>query len=190
MKTGEIIFKFRGITPIPFLIVAIIMADPQQGLVIFGGLLMFVGELLRLTGVSYVGPSTRTRELVAEKLITNGPYAFVRNPVYLGNVLIYTGASILAGAWLPYLLYLVILFFSIQYGICVRYEEAYLEKVFGEDFIDYTHAVPRFFPRISPFPARGNEKPDWSAALLSERTTFLEILGYILLIVIHYYFIG
>ena len=190
MKIGEFIFKFRGITPIPFLIVAIILAEPREDLVVFGGILMIAGELLRLAGVSYAGASTRARELVTEKLITNGPYAYVRNPMYFGNVLMYAGASILAGAWLPYLLYLVIIFFSIQYGICVRYEEAYLEKIFSEEYIRYNNLVPRFFPRISPYPDRGHDKPDLIAAFFSEKTTFLGILGFLILISVRLYFIS
>ena len=149
---------------------------------IFGAILMVFGELLRIISVGYLGVSSRAREIVAEKLITNGPYAYIRNPMYTGNMFLYIGASIFAGGWLPYLLYLVILFFSIQYSLSVNYEEVNLKDLHGEAYQNYNESVPRFYPRLTSYPQKSNQKIDLMTALVSEKTTFLAIIGFIIMV--------
>ena len=99
MKLGELLFKSRGYTPIPFLLVALIFAVPVNQLIIIGLFMIFFGEFMRLWGVSYAGAATRTREAGAPELVSNGPFAYVRNPLYIGNILIYVGAIVLSGVW-------------------------------------------------------------------------------------------
>lgn len=182
MKIGELLYKYRGYTPVPFFIAGIILANPREDLMIFGAILMAFGELLRIISVGYLGVSSRARELVSEKLVTNGPYAFLRNPMYTGNMFLYMGASIFAGGWLPYMLYLAILFFSIQYSLTVKYEESGLENTHTEKYLNYKESVPRFYPRLSPYPEKSKEKLDLSTAIISEKTTFLAIIGFILMV--------
>jgi protein-S-isoprenylcysteine O-methyltransferase Ste14 len=149
---------------------------------IFGAILMAFGELLRIISVGYIGEASRAREIVADKLITNGPYAYIRNPIYTGNMFLYMGASIFAGSWLPYLLYLVILFFSIQYSLSVKYEESILTEIHGKSYSDYLESVPRFYPRMSAYSKKSNHKMDLAIALASEKTTFLAIIGFIVMV--------
>jgi protein-S-isoprenylcysteine O-methyltransferase Ste14 len=182
LRLGELLYKYRGFTPVPFIITGIALANPRYDLMIFGAILMVFGELLRIVSVGYLGLSSRAREIVAEKLVTNGPYAYLRNPMYMGNIFLYMGASIFAGGWLPYMLYLVILVFSIQYSLTIKYEESGLKDLHGEKYIDYTESVPRYYPRLSPYPQRSKEKIELSTALISEKTTFLAIIGFIILV--------
>jgi protein-S-isoprenylcysteine O-methyltransferase Ste14 len=182
------LYKYRGYTPVPFFIAGVILANPRTDLMIFGVLLMAFGELLRIISVGYIGVSSRAREIVSEKLITNGPYSFIRNPMYTGNMFLYMGASIFAGGWLPYLLYLVILYFSIQYSLSVKFEESVLEELHGEAYSDYLESVPRFYPRLTAYPQKTNQKMDLTSALVSEKTTFMAIIGFIVLVQLVSYF--
>lgn len=174
----------------PFFAVALILADPQQDLVIFGIILIVFGELLRIWGVSYAGGPTRTRNVGAPILVTNGPFAYIRNPLYLGNIIIYTGVIIAIGGWLPYLMWIVILFFSLQYMFIIRLEENKLIELFGEKYIDYKNAVPRYFPRLSPYPNRTYIKPEVISALKSEKSTFLNMLFLAILFILRWHFIN
>jgi protein-S-isoprenylcysteine O-methyltransferase Ste14 len=187
MSVGEVVYKNRGFTPVLFIVPAILLANPQKDLAIFGGILMGFGELLRIIAVSYIGASARAREVNTEKLVTNGPYGFLRNPMYLGNMFLYTGASILTAAWLPYLLYLAILFFTIQYAFCIKYEEQELAQVYTEEYHNYKTAVPRYFPRLSPYQGAQNITPDLSQALMSEKSTLLAIAGFLTLVLGKWY---
>lgn len=181
MKIGDFFFKVRGYTPIPFLLTAIIFAQPVKDLVIFGSILVVFGELMRIWGVSYAGGATRTRNVGAPDLVSNGPFAFIRNPLYIGNIFIYMGAIILSGALLPHLLYLVIIFFSIQYTFIVLFEEKELHNLFGEKYEKYLESVPRFYPRLSPYPGRTKIKGDITRAIKSEKTTFLAIFLFLII---------
>ena len=100
-------------------------------------MLMF-GELIRIWAVSYAGGKTRTRKVGAPELCTSGPYSFTRNPLYLGNMFMYIGISIIAGA--PNIILMISIIFSfflIQYTFIVSLEEETLTALFGEQYINY-----------------------------------------------------
>jgi protein-S-isoprenylcysteine O-methyltransferase Ste14 len=83
------------------------------------------------------------------ELACSGPYAFVRNPMYLGRFLLVGGALLLTGQpWilLPYAL--VYYFYMVNR---VKREEAVLAPLFGEVYARYCAEVPRFWPRLAPY---------------------------------------
>src|ERR1700721_4364851 len=84
-----------------------------------------------------------------EALATSGPYAYTRNPLYLGSLLIGVGFAVAAQSWGGGIV-LVVMFFAIYLPL-IRGEEAFLRKAFAE-FDAYAKRVPRMFPRVSPFP--------------------------------------
>ena len=184
MKIGELLFKTRGYTPFPFLLIALVFANPQMTLVISGIVLIFLGEFMRLWGVSYAGAATRTREAGAPELVSNGPFSHVRNPLYIGNILIYVGAVVLSGTWIPYLVVLVFLFFYIQYTFIILHEEAKLEILFKESYTEYKKSVPRFIPKFMPYKNKSNIVPQVKKAFRSERSTFISMGSFLLLFII------
>jgi protein-S-isoprenylcysteine O-methyltransferase Ste14 len=107
---------------------------------------LVIGALLRIWAVSHPGRHTRSRTIKAPSLITTGPYACVRNPIYLGNFLIGLGLVVTAEAilWIPF--YFVI--FSLPYREIVDQEERFLRRKFGDEFDRYLEAVPRWLPRV------------------------------------------
>lgn len=83
-----------------------------------------------------------------EELTTTGPYAYVRNPLYLGSLIMAIGFAIAAqSAWV--LLIIVVMFFAIYLPV-IRGEEAYLRAVFPS-FDAYSQNVPRLWPRLRPY---------------------------------------
>ena len=66
--------------------------------------------------------------------------------------------------------------------MAVKYEESDMEDLHGDDFLNYKENVPRFYPRLTPYPQKSKEKMDLATALRSERTTFLTIIGFIILV--------
>lgn len=79
-------------------------------------------------------------------LTTHGPYAFTRNPLYLGSGLIGLGFVVASGQ--PILLLALAVFFGGLYGRAVLREERRLERNFGDEYRAYAQAVPRLLPRI------------------------------------------
>jgi protein-S-isoprenylcysteine O-methyltransferase Ste14 len=190
LKIGELLFKSRGYTPIPFLLIALIFSNPQKILIIIGIFMILLGEFMRLWGVSYAGSVTRTREAGAPELVSNGPFSYVRNPLYIGNILIYVGAIILSGVWFPYLSILVFLFFYIQYTFIISHEEEKLEELFKESYIEYKKSVPRFVPKMKPFKSKNNNTPQVKKAFISERSTFISMGSFLLLFILRICFIS
>jgi protein-S-isoprenylcysteine O-methyltransferase Ste14 len=166
------IFSYRSYTPIPFLIVMLIFAEPTLWSLLIGFLIALVGELIRFWGVGYAGGETRTTGPVGgSKLVTNGPYAYVRNPLYLGNMLMYLGFGVMSMALFPYFQIIGLIYFFVQYYLIVTLEEDYLSRAFPDEYALYIKHVPRFIPRLKRYEFASNFKFDIKEALRSERRT-------------------
>src|SRR5690606_2311107 len=97
------IFKYRSYTPIPFVIVMLLFENANIWSLVIGFLIALSGEAFRLWGVSWAGSETRTTGTVGGTfLIISGPFAHVRNPLYVGNILMYTGLGIMSYALFPW----------------------------------------------------------------------------------------
>lgn len=189
-KLAELFFRYRSYTPIPFLIVMIIFENASVSSLISGFIIALIGEAIRLWGVSWAGSETRTTGKVGGSyLIISGPFAYVRNPLYVGNILIYLGLGIMSYALFPYLQIIALLFFIIQYYLIVKAEEEYLFNAFGEQYKKYFNNVPRFFPRFTPHRDSSVEQPPFKIkeGLKSERRTLQALFVVSLLILIKYY---
>jgi protein-S-isoprenylcysteine O-methyltransferase Ste14 len=185
----RLIFKYRSYTPVPFLLVMIWFARPTVLSLVIGFAVIFTGELIRFWGVSIVGAETRTTGTVGGTfLITNGPFSYVRNPLYLGNMMLYAGVGIMSMALFPWMLIVAIAWFYLQYYLIVTREEEYLAATFGREFDEYRRNVRRFVPRLTPYrsvrPAAKTVDP--SEGLSSERRT-LQAIGLVISLVVAKY---
>ena len=171
-EISEGFFKYRSYTPIPFLVLTIMYINANIWSLIAGFLISLAGEIIRLWGVSWAGSETRTTgDVGGTFLIVSGPFAHVRNPLYVGNILMYAGLGLMSFALFPYLQIAGIIFFYIQYTFIVLEEENYLRKTFGEEFENYAKNVRRFFPRITKYISGNTIQPpfNFKAGLKSEK---------------------
>ena len=184
------IFKYRSYTPIPFVILMLIFENATITSLVVGFVIAVGGELIRLWGVSWAGSETRTTGGVGGTyLVIRGPFAHVRNPLYVGNILMYLGLGIMSMSLFPYLQIVAILFFIIQYQFIVKEEEGFLIKKFGNDYQKYLQNVPRFFPRVTKYIDTSVPQPNYSlSAGLKSETRTLQAFGIVtLLIVVKWY---
>lgn len=189
-KLAKQFFKYRSYTPIPFLILMIVFENANTKSLIVGFAIALTGELIRLWGVSWAGSETRTTGGVGGTyLIISGPFAYVRNPLYVGNILMYFGLGVMSYAWFPYLQIVAILFFILQYHLIVKEEEEFLAKKFGEAYKHYFNNVPRFIPRLTPYKVEGIEQPPFklNMGLKSETRTLQAFLTVAILICAKWY---
>ncbi len=183
---SNIFFKYRSYTPIPFLLLMVIFAEPSINSMIIGFAIAISGELMRFWGVSWAGSETRTTGGVGGTyLVISGPFAFVRNPLYVGNILLYTGIGIMSWSLFPYLQIVALLFFAVQYHFIVLEEEKFLKEKFGEAYKNYFKNVPRFIPRFTPYKDSTLEQPSYNpnAGIKSERRT-LQAFSLVSLIIV------
>lgn len=184
------IFKYRSYTPIPFLILMLIFENATPLSLVVGFMIALTGELLRLWGVSWAGSETRTTGGVGGTfLVISGPFAHVRNPLYVGNIFMYLGLGIMSMALFPYLQIVAILFFIFQYHTIVKEEEEFLKTKFTGDYQNYLNNVPRFGWRFTPYKNDSIPQPEFifSKGLKSETRTLQAFGITALLIVIKWY---
>ena len=134
--------------------------------IICGALIALAGAVLRVWGTAYLGYATvHNSDMQAGAVMADGPYRFMRNPLYLGGWFMMLAISLLmppSGALFSMVL-LTVFFLRLILG-----EEAFLGKQLGQPYQEYLRAVPRLIPRLrSSLPPTGN-KPHWVTALLTE----------------------
>lgn len=113
------------------------------------------------------------------KLATGGPFAYVRNPLYVGNFLIGLGIVMIVRNWLTITVFLG--GFAILYWGTIRKEEENLKKTFGEAYLRYLKAVPRFIPRLTAYSGRDKAPVQWK--LLWKHRELETFCGLLLVIV-------
>ncbi len=174
-----LLFRYRSYTPLPLVALMLLFAAPTARSFLWGLPIAFAGELIRLWGVSIAGSETRvTGGVGASQLVTSGPFAWVRNPLYVGNILLYLGLGVASFALFPWLQAGAGLWFAFQYSAIVGLEEDFLLERFGEQYRRYAAAVPRFIPALRPYRDAGAPQPilSWSRGFRSERRTLQAIV--------------
>jgi protein-S-isoprenylcysteine O-methyltransferase Ste14 len=123
--------------------------------------------LSMMIGLAFIIPGLAIRALASghvrknEQLTTTGPYAYTRNPLYLGSLILAAGFAIAALSWL--IGAAVLLLFLAIYLPVIRGEEAFLREHFSE-FAEYARQVPRLMPRLT-FLSRDHETFSWDLYL-------------------------
>jgi protein-S-isoprenylcysteine O-methyltransferase Ste14 len=113
-----------------------------------------------------------------EALATSGPYAYTRNPLYLGSLLVAIGFAVAARSWWVAAV-LVAMFFSIYVPV-IRSEEAFLRERFPE-FQEYANEVPRMIPRMTPA-FRNEASAEFSMDLYLKHREYNALLGSLALV--------
>jgi protein-S-isoprenylcysteine O-methyltransferase Ste14 len=185
-RLGGWLFGHRTSLPGPVALVIVMLPGSKSAspfLVGAGVAITVVGELIRLWGVHHIGAISRTRSERLGPLVASGPFALVRNPLYVGNILLWVGFAI--AARMLWLAPIILVLLSLQYHAIVRWEETLLESRLGQAYREYAARVPRWIPLFNRGDRglrRAKAGFSWSATLFSERGTFVAMAaGYVLL---------
>ena len=187
VRIGGWLFRHRTALPIPLAIPLLLLpgggSEPGAAQLVCGITLVIVGELVRVWGVHHIGAVSRTRRDRLGPLVATGPFAVVRNPLYLGNIAIWVGFAFVARLlWMAPLILVVLAF---EYHAVVRWEECLLESRLGDDYRAYLVRVPRWIPALGhgkPGASSGGTSFSWRDTFFSERGTLLAIAaGFVLL---------
>jgi protein-S-isoprenylcysteine O-methyltransferase Ste14 len=176
LAIGDACFRFRAISVVPVILLIFFFCAPlsfgplNPWLNLLGFLIALAGAATRFVAVGYAKPFTSGREnyLKAENLNTGGLYSIVRNPLYVGNFLVYNGVLIAFAS--PAALAIFNAFFIANYYFIILSEENYLEKQFGEVYNEYRRAVPKVLAKFSLY--RKYDRPfSWTRAVFKEKNT-------------------
>jgi protein-S-isoprenylcysteine O-methyltransferase Ste14 len=177
VRLGGWLFKQRSWLPIPIVLALVALPHgPRPAPVLWTGIaLVVLGQAVRLWAVHHIGVISRTRSERLGPLISTGPFAHVRNPLYLGNLALWLGFTL--GAGLLWLAPIVLLVLGVEYHAIVRWEEGLLRSRLGTSYVEYLARVPRWLPSLS---TSSNERItgaySWGDTLFSERSTLLAVL--------------
>ena len=190
MRAGGWLFRQRTWLPLPLalalLLVRVGEAPPSPLLLAVGCAIVALGEMIRLWAVCHIGVISRTRSDRLGPLVSTGPFAIVRNPLYLGNVAVWVGFALSARlAWMAPMFVVVL---GLEYHAIVRWEERLLEERQGDEYRAYAARVSRWMPSFqAPAADAPHGSVSWRDTLFSERGTLIAIaIGYLLLYAKHH----
>jgi hypothetical protein len=122
----------------------------------------------RVWGTAYLGPSTVSSfHMIAGKVMADGPYRFLRNPLYIGVWCMVVAMAFLMPASGALWAVVLITIFMVRLTLG---EEVFLAAQLGEPYRVYLNSVPRFIPRLRGAPEPAGAKPHWIRAVMAELT--------------------
>jgi protein-S-isoprenylcysteine O-methyltransferase Ste14 len=149
-----------------------------DALVTIAILLTLSAVAFRIAGSAYLGPGTvNSLSMIAGNVIADGPYRFVRNPLYIGLWCMIAAMAFLMPATGALFSLVLISVFVMRLTLG---EEAFLTAQLGQPYLTYLQSVPRFIPRLRGAPASSAAKPDWLRASLAELTPIGVLVGIVL----------
>ena len=158
---GAVFFRIRSFAPLPVIFVVVWQSwrahvhpgpggpEVDHALNFVGLGLCLLGALIRFVTIGFVpaGTSSQSRLLKSHALNTDGPYAVVRHPLYLGNLFITVG--LLAIAHEPWAWTLGFGYFLLSHLFIIRAEEALLRRTFTTQYDEWAARVPGWVPKLS-----------------------------------------
>lgn len=158
VRLGDALFRWRNLV-FPAVVVGLLLSMPPAhtlaGSPVFdawrdsaSAVVMLLGLSIRFytIGWAYIQRGGRNKRVHADELVTAGCFAVSRNPLYVGNIVLYAGVFLLHGA-VPVML-AGIGFFVLAYVAIVAAEEYFLRRTFGAAYAAYCADVPRWWPKL------------------------------------------
>jgi protein-S-isoprenylcysteine O-methyltransferase Ste14 len=165
---GDIARRIRVPLGFVFAVFYVWLARPTWGSLLIGGAICVPGLALRALASGHVQKNTA--------LTTTGPYAYTRNPLYLGSLILALGFAVAARS--PWIVLAIVVLFVVVYLPVVQGEEEFLRQRFPE-FSEYERRVPRFLPRWRPEEGR---QGNFSGQLYWKHREYNALLGAVAMI--------
>src|SRR2546430_10290300 len=169
---GNFFVRWRVRLGYPLAIAVLYLSRPTPRSIFLGALVGVIGLWLRASAGGYLHKQ--------EVLTVTGPYAFTRNPLYLGSAVLALGAAIATRSWVS--ASILLLYFAIFYSMVMRREEKELRLQHGAAFEEYARAVPLFLPRLQPAKLTRASSGVFSFVQYKKNHEWQAALGFLLLI--------
>ncbi len=199
IQIGNFFFKYRNILFIFLYLLLFVPSPPLFGEhalgphyywfpIVTGLMVTFAGQLIRggTIGLQYIIRGGVDKKVYADKLVTEGVFSHVRNPLYVGNVLMLLGVGILANSMIYTLVIMPVFLFI--YQCIVLAEENFLRQKFGVQFEEYTQRVHRWIPSLKGIGVTFSSMEfHWKRWLIKEyNTQFIWLCGIALILLFRY----
>ncbi len=169
---GSFFMRWRVRLGYPLAVVVLWFSRPTPRSILLGGLVGLLGLLLRSYAAGYLHKH--------EVLTVAGPYAYTRNPLYLGSAILALGAGMATKSCFSAAI--LLFYFATFYSIVMRREEGELRLCYGPSFEEYARAVPLFFPRPRPAKLSGESTGSFSFTRYKKNREWQVAIGSLLLL--------
>lgn len=166
-KYGTLIQRLRVPLGFVFAIAFLVFARPEPVTLIIGAIISIIGLLIRAWASGHIRKN--------KNLAVSGPYAYTRNPLYLGSFIMVFGFTIASGVWWLAVLF-VMLFLAIYYPV-MQAETKELTDIFGESYKEYSEKVPLFLPRLTAYKDMSSPPQNFDSGLYLKYREYRAALG-------------
>lgn len=173
MSFGALVARWRVRSGYLLAIAVLWFARPTLRSIAIGSAIGLAGLLLRAYAAGYLHKQ--------DVLTVGGPYAYTRNPLYLGSSILALGAAVATHSWVSAAV--LLMYFAIVYSVVMRREEQELGGHHGAALGEYARAVPLFFPRLTPARISAS-KGAFSLQQYRKNHEYEAAIGYLLLIAV------
>lgn len=159
----------RQVLAVVLVVIFAATARPIPALAAVGLVLALAGTLVRLYASGFI--------MKNEELATDGPYRFVRHPLYTGNILLVVGFAIAGSTW--WALPVALIFFCFYYPPAIEYEDRKLRRLFGAAWEQWAARTPALVPTFNT-PAGASDRR-WSLATSMRRNGEVVLVAFLVL---------
>ncbi|PYU49586.1 MAG: isoprenylcysteine carboxylmethyltransferase family protein [Acidobacteria bacterium] len=171
---GNFFVRWRVRLGYPLAIAVLYLSRPTPRSIFLGAMVGVIGLWLRAYAAGYLHKQ--------EVLTVTGPYAYTRNPLYLGSAILALGAGIATRSWLSGLI--LIVYFAVFYSIVMRREASELRLRHGTSFDEYARTVPLFIPRLTAAKLPGDSAGSFSFAQYKKNHEWQAAVGFLFLLLV------
>jgi protein-S-isoprenylcysteine O-methyltransferase Ste14 len=171
---GSFFVRWRVRLGYPLAIAVLYFSRPTPRSILLGALAGIIGLWIRAFAAGYLHKQ--------EILTVTGPYAYTRNPLYLGSAILALGAGIATRSWISFLV--LIVYFAVFYSMVMKREANELRLRYGTYFEDYARAVPLFIPRLTAAKLPGDSAGSFSFAQYKKNHEWQAAVGFLFLLLV------
>jgi|SRR5579864_7389550 len=174
MNAAPWLARWRVRLGYPLAILVLWVSRPTPRSILCGAVLGAIGLLVRARAAGYLHKQ--------EVLTVTGPYAYTRNPLYLGSAILTLGLAVAANSWVAAVILSV--YFAIVYGVVMRREEQELRQHHGSAFDEYARTVPLFLPRLTAAKLSYASHGAFSLAQFKKNQEYRAAIGFLLMLAV------
>jgi protein-S-isoprenylcysteine O-methyltransferase Ste14 len=174
MTAAAFFARWRVRLGYPLAVVVLLLARPTPKSILTGAIVGTIGLLVRASAAGHLHKQ--------QVLTVTGPYAYTRNPLYLGSFILMIGAAVVANSWPSTLILLC--YFALFYSFVMRREERELYQHHGDAFQQYARTVPLFLPRLTPAKFSAENPGAFSVAQYRKNREYRAAIGFLLLLLV------
>jgi len=173
-SAGAFFARWRVRLGYPLAILVLWFARPTRKSILLAIPVGLLGLFIRARAAGYLHKQ--------ETLTVRGPYAYTRNPLYLGSALLAIAAAIATYSWICAAI--LCGYFALFYSVVMRREEAELRQHHGSTFEEYARAVPLFLPRPTPAKLSFATAGSFSFVLYKKNREYRALIGFLVLLAV------